>query len=542
MTFLLHRLLTEAAQSDPDREAVRFGGRAMTFGELERASNSIAHCFLDAGIRRGDRVALLVNKGFEQVAAVHGILKAGAAYVPLDVMAPVQRNALIVRDTEPSAIVTTPSRAHGLLAAGDEAAPPRLLILSPEAPGEEEGDADVAGDAGVPRVPFDQAAGDRNADPPDVGAVELDLACLLYTSGSTGAPKGAMLSHRNGLSLSEWWVGLSKMSPEDRELGFSPLQFVASINDLFATIMGRATLVLLPERDLFSAQALGRALQDERITLWMGAPPIFMILLKGGWAPGSFPSVRACLWGGSVFPPKHVRALQQLVPNARLRSMLGSTEACQVTVYDVEEVADDDQPIPIGRPCANVDVYALKEDGSVAGPGEEGRVHVRSASVFKGYWRDPEKTAGALIRDPLRPDFPDVVYRSGDLVRKLPDGNYVFVGRTDQMIKTRGGFRVEPAEIEAAINLHPSVLEGAVIPVPHATWGHDIVAYVQPQPGADVSETDLKAHVGDRLPKYMVPRRIEVVDELPRTAAGKVARQALLERETARPPDGSAVA
>jgi amino acid adenylation domain-containing protein len=506
VAIVLHRLLTEAADQDPDHEAVRFQGRGLTFGQLERRSNSLARALAEGGVRPGDRVALFVNKGLEQITSVHAILKAGAAYVPLDVTAPIQRQAVIVADTEPAAMITTASRARDLVVALGSEFHPGLAVLTPEV--SQSGSREGA-ELPMAAIEFETAAtAAPDAGAPDVHSIDRDLACLLYTSGSTGAPKGAMLTHRNALSLAQWWADLSGMRPGDRELGFSPLQFVASINDVFATLIGRATLVLMPEHDLFSAQALGRCLQDERITLWMGAPPIFMVLLKGGWAPGSFPMLRAALWGGSVFPTKHVRALQQLLPNARLRSMLGSTEACQVTVHEIREIPQDDQPIPIGRPCANVDAFALREDGQPAGPGDEGELYIRSSSVFQGYWRNPERSAEVLVPDPLHPDLPGPVYRSRDLVRVLPDGNFVFVGRRDQMIKTRGGFRVEPAEIEAAMVAHPSVLEAAVVPVPHTSWGYDIVAYVQPKGDAPLTEEEIKAHVADRLPKYMVPRRI----------------------------------
>jgi acyl-coenzyme A synthetase/AMP-(fatty) acid ligase len=195
------------------------------------------------------------------------------------------------------------------------------------------------------------------------------------------------------------------------------------------------------------------------------------------------------------------------------------------TVHHVAELPPDDEPIPLGEPIRNAELIVLREDGREANAGEEGEVHVRGAVVFKGYWGDPEQTARVLVPDPRDPHRVDPLFRSGDMVRRDEDDRLVFVGRRDQQIKSRG-FRIELGEVESALSSHPAVSEAAAVAVPHPEWQTVIVGFVRLK-AEGAQEADLKAHVADRLPRYMVPERIETVDEMPRTSTGKIDRPTL---------------
>jgi acyl-coenzyme A synthetase/AMP-(fatty) acid ligase len=257
------------------------------------------------------------------------------------------------------------------------------------------------------------------------------------------------------------------------------------------------------------------------------------MLLTRASEPGSLPGLRAIVFAGEVYPTKHLRSLRALVPEAVLWNLYGPTETNVCTYYRVDALPEDDGPIPIGRACENTEVFALREDGRVAGVGEEGELYVRGSLVMKGYWGDPERTARVLVQNPVAPHVPELVYRTGDLVRLRPDGDYDFFGRRDHQVKSRG-YRIELGEIEATLHAHPRVLEAVTVAVPHEEWGKAIVAYVVARDDTSLSENEVKQHVARRLPRYMVPARIEVVPGLPRTSTGKADRTRLAEEASAK--------
>jgi acyl-CoA synthetase (AMP-forming)/AMP-acid ligase II len=229
-----------------------------------------------------------------------------------------------------------------------------------------------------------------------------------------------------------------------------------------------------------------------------------------------------------------LRALRALVPSAELWNLYGPTETNVCTYHRVVDLPVDDGPIPIGRACENTEVFALREDGSPAGVGEEGELFVRGSTIMKGYWGRPDRTAEVLVQDPRRPGVPELAYRTGDLVRLRSDGEYEFIGRRDHQIKSRG-YRIELGEVEAALNADPSLEVAVAVAVPHEEWGKAIVAFVVPSDGAgSVAEITVKRRVARRVPRYMVPARIEVMEGLPRMSTGKLDRQRITEEATLR--------
>jgi L-proline---[L-prolyl-carrier protein] ligase len=519
LNYVLHRLLTEAAAASPGHEAVRHAGRSITYGDLDRASNGLARALMAAGVGRGDRVGIFLTKSLETLSAVYGIMKTGAAYVPLDPQAPVARAGLVASDCTVAAVVTTMGRADSLLqemaAHGHQ---PATVVL-------------VDDGSERPNLPcttllYDAVASGPDLTDPDVPVIDQDLAYILYTSGSTGVPKGVMLTHRNALTFVEWCARKIGIGPEDRVSNHAPLHFDLSVFDLYLAALGRATLVLVPTDQAFFGPSLVELIQGEGVTVWYSVPAALVRLTGALPDPGLLPTLRAVVFAGEVYPTKHLRELRRLVPGALLWNLYGPTETNVVTYYQVEELPDDDRTIPIGRACENTEVFAVTEQGALAGVGEEGELYVRGSTVMKGYWNRPEKTAEMLVASPLRDQLPDPVYRTGDLVRLRPDGNYDFLGRRDHQIKSRG-YRIELGEIEAALSAHPSVALGIAVAVPHEEWGKAIVAFVVSRDEASVTESELRRHIGGRLPRYMVPARINLVQELPRTSTGKVDRQAL---------------
>jgi amino acid adenylation domain-containing protein len=421
-----------------------------------------------------------------------------------------------------SALVTTEQRAPSLLAELDPHRPRLILLVGDEVP---------AQPLPVPSVTYAEVTADRSPARSAASPIDTDLAYILYTSGSTGRPKGVMLTHRHALTFVEWCAARIGSGPEDRFSNHAPFHFDLSVFDLYVAAHGGATLSVVPEATAYFGADLAEFIRAEGITVWYSVPSALMLLTRAAEA-GSLPTLRAVVFAGEVYPTKHLRSLRARLPEAALWNLYGPTETNVCTYHRVVDLPEDDRPIPIGRACENTEVFALRDDGEVAGVGEEGELYVRGSLVMKGYWGRPDRTAEVLVQNPLAPGIPEFVYRTGDLVRLRPDGDYDFFGRRDHQVKSRG-YRIELGEIESSLHGHPRILEAVTVAVPHEEWGKAIVAYVVPRDDASLTENEVKQHVARHLPRYMVPARVEVVAELPRTSTGKADRTLLAERAAA---------
>jgi amino acid adenylation domain-containing protein len=522
MGYLLHHLLRDATERDPGHVAVRCRGRSLTYGELESAASGVASTLVAAGVQRHDRVGIHLPKSVEMVAAVYGVLKAGAVYVPLDPRAPKARLGAIASDCGLTALISTHAGATSLLSPADRS-DVRVAILV--------GD-DVPGEMSVPTIGFEEAAAVPGE--PSVATVDADLAYILYTSGSTGTPKGVMLSHRHALTFVRWCASAMDVGPEDALSNHAPLHFDLTVFDLYLAALAGATVVPVPDEITYLGAELSSFIERERISVWYSVPSALTLLARTLPGPGALPSLRTVVFAGEVFPTKELRRLRELLPEADLWNLYGPTETNVCTYYRVRDLPEDHVPIPIGRACENTEVFALRDDGQLAGIGEEGELFVRGTGVMDGYWGQPEKSAEVLVANPLSVGTRDMAYRTGDLVRLREDGEYEFLGRRDHQIKSRG-YRIELGDIEAALTANPEFLESAAVAVPHPDWGTAIIAWVVPRNGSEVTERSVRRHVATLLPRYMVPARVEVVELLPRTSNGKIDRQLLIDRSTTVP-------
>lgn len=512
-------LLTTTAAAHGGRDAVVLEGRRLRYAELDQRSSQFARSLLAHGVRRGDRVALWLPKSLEAIVALWGVMKAGAAYVPIDTGAPPDRMAWIARNCEVAGLVTRLDRAAAVEEAFAGRPPMRALWLADEqAP---------AALAGLPAVPWAALAAEQ-ATRPDVPGVDRDLAYILYTSGSTGEPKGVMLSHRNALAFIEWAAATFAITPEDRLANHAPFHFDLSTFDLFAAALAGAALHPVPPRIAAFPAAISKAWCAERLTVWYATPSTLTLLLtRGALAGQDLSALRVLLFAGEVFPVKYLRQLMALAPRARFANLYGPTETNVCTWYEVASPPAGDQPVPIGRACSNDETLVLDEALKPVPVGGAGELWVRGATVMQGYWGDPARSALALQTIDVAPGITDVAYRTGDIVRARPDGALEFVGRRDHQVKTRG-YRVELGEIEIALHRHPAVDEAVVVAVPDDEITNRLLGVVVLKPGADVDEAGLKEHCARALPRYMIPEHIEFRTGLPRTTSGKVDRRALV--------------
>jgi amino acid adenylation domain-containing protein len=533
MAYLLQHLLTDSAARASGRPAVAVAERSLTYAELDRLSNQVARALLAQGVAPGDRVGILAPKSAASVVAQFGVLKAGACYVPLDPKSPARRLAVIMADSGITVVLADQATAQQAAVMADSVPALRTVIVTGPHWGRE---AKAGPDSGTTSpgpaiVPWD----DVLAEPADaLGAdlaIETDLAYILYTSGSTGTPKGVMISHRASLTFVEWAAASTALGEQDRVCSPAPLHFDLSVFDVFAACKAAACMVVVPEMTAIFPARLAQWLEREQISVWYSVPSVLTMLVTRGNLRGfDLSRLRAVIFAGEVFPAKHLVQLMAELPAPRYLNWYGPTETNVCTWYEVPPgSAELTAPVPIGKACANTDVFAVTSEGHrVCKPGEEGELYARGSGLMHGYWGQSEKTSQVLVRNPFQTAYDELAYRTGDLVTLDDEGNYVFVGRRDGMVKTRG-YRVELGEVETALYAHPAVREAVVLPVPDELLGSRLRAVICPDGPGGLTREEVLDHCRRRLPGYMVPDVVEFCETLPRTSTGKVDRVRLME-------------
>lgn len=527
MAYLLHHILVESARRYPDREALRFEGNCLTYSELDGVTNQVARALISAGVRRGDRVGIYLHKSLASVISIFGILKAGGVYVPMDPNAPQKRLGYIANNCGIQTVLTTSEKLPLLQQMSADGSPVENVLLL-------DGDADPSRffPNGTKIIHWEEILRSAPDPLPLDRTIETDLAYILYTSGSTGDPKGVMISHRTIFTFINWSVESFQMTFEDRVTSHAPIHFDLSTFDIFATVRAGGTVILIPEKLSIFPTRLVKLLQDERVTITYMVPSILAMMVNHGKLDrADLSALRIILFAGEVFPIKYLRELVQMLPGASYYNLYGPTETNVCTYYKVQAAdlePERTQPVPIGVACENMEVFAIDDAGQrVDRPGVEGELWVRGSCVAQGYWGDPEKTALRFVRNPYQPHFDEIAYRTGDIVTLAEDGvNWKFIGRRDHMIKSRG-YRIELGEIESTLYGHAGVKEAAVIAVPDDLIGNRIKAFVVPQNGDTLSVIELQNHLEKILPRYMVPESIEIRESLPKTSTGKIHRPML---------------
>jgi amino acid adenylation domain-containing protein len=520
--YLLHHVLGAAADRWPERPALVHGERVLSFASLEARSNQLARLLVqELGVRRSDRVGIHLDKSVESVVAVYAVLKTGGVYVPLDSRAPGPRIAYMARDCGMRCLLTDRGQAGQWARLAAEGLPVQSLVVMDAAAG-----ACQPAPAAL-RVCGSEAIEAQPAHDPAVPALSADLAYILYTSGSTGSPKGVMLSHRNALAFVEWSAAAFGIGPDDRLSSHAPLHFDLSIFDLFAAALGGARTVLVDAHLAMLPVEVARFIARHAITIWYSVPSILSLLAsRGGLVGGDLPHLRTVLFAGEVFPSKHLRHLMRLLPRARFYNLFGPTETNVCAYHNVAAPPEESEPVPIGGPVADVELYVVRPDGTVADVDEVGELWVRGASVMRGYWGDEERTSRSLVPNPWSVGARDDVYRTGDFVSRDAGGTLRFMGRRDDQVKSRG-YRIALGDVEAAVMAHPSVEECAVVAVPDDTVTSRLFAFVVCRDGLTVA--DLRRFSAQRLPGYMLPEWFELRDGLPKTPTGKIDRRTLRE-------------
>jgi amino acid adenylation domain-containing protein len=514
MPYILQQLLTESAMRHAERAAVWARERTLSYRELNERSNQLAHFLRKQGVKKGDRIGLFFPKAVESVVAMFGALKAGAVYVPLDPQQPAERISYIINNCGIKGLITSQDRLRVL----DPAAIPsvKFALLTHELTN------------GSPRPNTFAWSTLKNFpafDSPALQATTTDLAYILYTSGSTGRPKGVMLSHQNALTFVEWCAEMFQISSEDRVSNHAPLHFDLSVFDVYNSVKAGATLYMVPDELAVFPASLVNWIEKQQITVWYSVPSALVhLVLHGNLDAEKLRQLRLILFAGEVFPQKYLKRLAELLPDVELYNLYGPTETNVCTYYRVDRAKlPSMDKLPIGRACANTEVFAVDEHDRIVGVGGVGELYVRGPGVTPGYWGDPEKTRKMCVPNRFQPNSEEKVYRTGDLVSPDENGDYYFLGRRDSQIKSRG-YRIELGEIEAALLSHAGVCEAAAVAVPDDEIGNRIKAFVAPHNAGSVTAVELQQHCATRVPKYMIPEFIELCEGLPKTSTGKIDR------------------
>lgn len=462
------------------------------------------------GVRRGDRVVLFLDNSIEMVTAVFGTAMAGGAFVPVNPTTKAEKLAYLLGDCEPRVVVAGTAQERVLREAAARV-PVNAVVWQGGVPEEP-----VAAGAEL-AIAEAMAAGPAAPEPP---LIDQDLACILYTSGSTGEAKGVMLTHRN-VANQTWAISTYlRNTREDVILCVLPLSFDYG---LFQVLTGaRVGYRVALEKSFAYPWRVVERMAAERVTGLPGVPTLFASLLQLAPFPGQdLSSLRYLTNTAAPLPPAHVRRLREAFPGARLYSMYGLTECTRVSWLDPDLL--DEKPGSVGRPMPNSEAWVIREDGTRPPPGVVGELVVRGANVMRGYWRKPGATARRL-RDGHIPG--EKVLHTGDLFRMDEEGFLYFVGRVDDVFKCRGE-KVSPKEVERVLCEMEGVAEAAVVAVPHEVDGMAVKAVVVPSRGAVLTERDVRIFCRAHLESHLVPRYVEVRAELPRSANGKVSRRAL---------------
>jgi acyl-CoA ligase (AMP-forming) (exosortase A-associated) len=516
MDYLIHHLLRTSAAKYPEKEALIFRERRLSYFEAEQAVKSLAVGLSKAGLQRGDRIGIWLEPSIEQALSIFAASCANAAFVPMNHLLYPQQAAHIIQDCRMKGIITTKSRLNSIRSLPKEMSSDAFAVVLRE---------DEQPQVSDPFYIFEDLC-QEDASLQRDGCIEKDLAAILYTSGSTGKPKGVMLTHQQIMAGASIVSEYLEITNEERTLALLPFSFDAGLNQIMTTFRQSATLVMMT---FVFAREIVQVLANERITGLASVPTLWSLLVQPQSAlhKTPLPHLRYIANTGGALPQAVLSTLKKALPTTKIFLMYGLTEAFRSTYLPPEEI--NRHPTSIGKAIPNTEILIINEQGGLCRPGEIGELVHRGPTVALGYWGHPEWTAKVFRPPPfIVPELRDgeKVCYSGDLATMDEDGFLYMVGRRDAMIKS-SGFRISPTEIEEIIFQSGKVRNAAVIGLPDEILGQSIKAFVVAKENEPPDPAAIIDFCAANLPRHMVPKALEYLNELPLTSSGKVNYPAL---------------
>lgn len=519
--FLIHSPVEHFAATTPDHPALSCQGAEMSYQALDQRSNQLANALIANGAKPKDRVGIYMYKCLDLGTAIYGVLKAGCVFVPLDPFLPPDRLSFIVNDCNIRHMVCTDEFKQTL----SELPTTHTLNYYGIDPNQLSPSVSWAG------------LSQYSVESPNLPIIDLELAYIMYTSGSTGVPKGMMHTHQGSISYARWGAQHAQLLPADRVASHAPLHFDLSIFDFFSSAQSGATVVLVPEAVTRFPASWTQLIESEAISVVFTVPYTLITMLEqGAMAQRNLSSLRWILYGGEPFPPGKLRQLMLALPDVKITNVYGPAEAPSCTCYDVPMPQEgDNEPIPIGIVSRNSEDLIIDDQEENCKDGTPGELCIRSSTLTRGYWNRPDLDAKAYLFRSGYGQFPKVYFRTGDRVVRHSDGLLRFLGRVDRMVKIRGQ-RVELDEVESVLVSHPAVFEAAAFVVPYHVDNWQIVAAVALKTGETTDATELLRHARSKLSSYAVPQHMEIPEQLPHNSSGKIDRKQLATQWTANQP------
>jgi len=510
---LVQQFLEQSAQRSPDKVALITDAGRFAYREIDAMANAVAHALVADGLVKGDRVAVFLDNSLEAVVGLFGILKAGGVFVVVNPTVKGGKLAYILNNCGAAAALSSWQQHAVLAEACPEVPSLRRVYLA--------GDPPVhARHVGVPTASLTEMLRDGRATPPPSRSIDLDLAALIYTSGTAGTPKGVMMAHTNMVAVANSVTQFLANTADDIILNTLPMSFDYGLYQILMGFKVGGT-VILDNAFAYPARTIERMVK-ERVTGFPIVPTISSILLQmDGIKRHRFEHLRYITNTAAFLPVEHIVKLRKLFPSTKLYSMYGLTECKRVSYLPPEEL--DRRPTSVGKSIPNTEVFIVDPKGRPVGPGVTGELVVRGSHVMRGYWNDPKETAKKL--KPGRNPGESVLY-TGDLFRTDDEGFLYFVARKDDIIKTRGE-KVSPKEVEAILYGLEEIAEAAVVGVPDPVLGEAIKAVVALKGGATLTAHRVLRHCSKHLEDFMVPKYVEFRDSLPRTSRGKIDKHRL---------------
>lgn len=504
----LDAIVTASKHNFADKVAIDDNKRQLTYAELDQAINHLASTFLSMGLAKGDRIAVYLPKQIETVISILAASRAGLVFVPVNPVLKAPQLAYIVKDCNVKLLITSQQRAQ---LSADELASchelEQLLLV--------DGEAELQ--LSVRQHSWPHTSDD--SQPPAVTVIDQDLAAILYTSGSTGQPKGVCLSHRNLIAGAQSVSQYLHNTADDKILAVLPLSFDYGLSQITTGLLVGATVVLM---EYLLPRDVIRQVAKHQITGLGAVPPLWIQLAKLDW-PEEARCLRYFTNSGGAMPQATLAQLRQALPNTLPYLMYGLTEAFRSTYLEPRYL--DQHPDSIGKAIPNAEVLVLRPDGSECDVDEPGELVHRGVHVSLGYWNAPQKTAERFKPIGSKANYlPELAVWSGDTVRRDKEGFLYFIGRKDDMIKS-SGYRISPAELEESLYQMAGIAEVVAVGLPDDELEQAILLLIKA--GSELSEQDIKRYCQQQLPNYMQPKYIELVDSLPRNPNGKIDRKQL---------------